>query len=245
MTTASDSVLPKPAPAPPPGKRRRRVRWALLLALVLLALFVFRAPLLRMAAGCLVREDPEQPTDAVLLLGGNDCTHEAARQYRAGLTRAVLLIESRPDRLVRSGVLPSDVVRRTGQLANDGVPGNAVQVVHSEATSHWEAAAALRAWMEEHPEQRLGILCEQFESRKLGYIYDGTLGRDLAARVAWYPVHDRRFDETNWWQGRSGAQSFFRDAAGLAHVLVHGEDRDLPPPLDADAYERAVCPNLP
>ncbi|HEY3966487.1 MAG TPA: hypothetical protein VGM05_18135 [Planctomycetaceae bacterium] len=199
-----------PPPVPPAATSNRRSRWTrrLLFAIVLLlAVGAFHGWLLTGLASCLVFEDPPAPTAAVLLLDGDRQFDTAARLYREG-RRTILVYRSRPDRLVRMGVLPQGDELARRELSKRGVSNEDVVVLAGELNSKSVIAAAVGNWLREHPEQTASVLCDRFTSRvwKLNLQWPADPG--VTERVRIVAIPNRRFNETNWWQSKPGLLAF-------------------------------------
>lgn len=195
----------------------RRWRYRLLLCgTVLLCLCLFHAPLLRLLAAALVVEVPsvavvvEVPSvavDALVVFDGDGCCDRAARSFHAGHASTLLLIEPRPRRLQRLGILPSDVELRTQELRRLGVPKDTLVVLPGSAGNDWAAVRRLGTWLSGHPSARVTLLCDPFGSRRLSYILHQVLGAE-ASRVGLQPIPPRQYDPANWWQQGAGMNAF-------------------------------------
>ncbi len=222
---------------------RSRRRWLrrLLFALILVgAVYLARGPLLHGAARLLIVEDPPQEVDALVLLDGDHLYETTALLYRNDVSKHVLLIQVPPTRLERMGIMPDPITVARRELTNGGVPESAVEVLATDKPGDWNRARRLRDWLNEHPDARVCVLCDRFNSRRTRYVFDHELGA-LSARVHWRPLTDRRYDERNWYQSKLGAVAFFDSYLSLAHVWVYGDavgDRE---EWDPDQYQN----NLP
>ncbi len=224
------------ASARPPKKRRWRRR---LIAggLVLLALYLFREPLLRTLAEVVVAEDPLTPADGLVVLDGDHVREQAAQLYHADYARHVLLIERRPRRLERLGILPSDLELARHRLHSLEVPDEALAVLPGRALNDWDALRLLGDWLSHHPGERIILLCDRFSSRRLSHILRRVLAGE-AGRVYLHPLPSRRYDQTNWWRTREGVNALVTAYLGLGYVWVYGEEsEEARCEFDLDAYE--------
>ena len=219
---------------------RRWPQRLLLIALLLVALYLGRAQLLRAAAGLLIAEDPLEPCDAVLMLGGDRVYSTAAQLYRDGVAKRILLIETAPTRTERMGLQPTEEARARRVLEGEGVPAEAFTVLPAGAYTDWERARRLLGWLHEHPGARVTVLCARFNSRRLRVVFDRTLGPEEAGRVTLRALPDRLFDEASWWHRKEGVLDFFYGAVGLTHVGLAGEPRAGRHPWDPDQYELSL-----
>ncbi len=226
---------------PPPTSRRKK--WALRLlvaAAVAVTLYLARAPLLRAVGGWLVVDDAPQAGDVVLLLDADRGFDRAADRYRAGLAPGVLVLETPPGRLQRLGVVPSRGETARRALAERDVPVMAVTVVECPGWGDWNRARALRTWLTDNPAARVAVLGDRLNSRRTRGIFRGILGDDLAGRVHWCALPDRRYDETNWWQNKTGLRACCNGYLGLAHGALYGENSRAADEWDPDQYEQLL-----
>jgi len=214
--------------------RRPWLRWLLILVLLL---FLARRPILQAAGSFLVVDESESPADYVLILDADRGYEHAANLYHAGSFTGVVLIETCPNRLERTNILPTLTVLFRQQLRARRVPDQAVTVLPGEARNDWETARLLGDWLRQHPGERVTALCHRFNSRRTRYIFDTVLGAESAPRVSLRAIPQRGFDETSWWQSKAGLLDFFDHSVGLGYVLLAGEDPEWRE-WDADAYER-------
>jgi hypothetical protein len=236
------------APGQNTDQPRRRLSWKvrlLLATLLLTALVLFHAPLLRSVARLLVLEGPLVPTDAVVIVGRSGPYQSVpfdvvADLYHQGMVGAVVLIEDRSSRLVRTGILPTleSVVQR--ELDARRVPTRTLTVLAGEYRTGWDSAQALRDWLQEHPQAHVTLLCNQFGSRANALIVRTVLGTETAWRVHWRALPDSRFDVTNWWQQRHGIVAVLGSYIGLVHTYVVGEPAEQAARWDPDEFERTL-----
>lgn len=221
-----------------PSKLLTRSRF--ILAAMLVLAVTLHAPALRLAARLLVVDENFASVDAVVVVSGDRSIDEAVRLVREGRARDVLLIEPCPTRLVRYGVLAPQAEQRRSQLIARGVAESAVVVLDGEANGNWESVRRLGRWLNEHPERRVLILRDRFHGRYQHHIVGAVIDEAAARRVSYCGLQDRRFDESNWWQSRSGIKEFIASAMDLAHVLVCGESPPTVEWWDPDEYERQL-----
>lgn len=248
----SDTPVPKAGATTPPtseegasrqrwGHRWRfRLIWIGATSAVMVAVYLFRTPLLQSAAwGVIVPKTLERP-GAVLMLGGPPCFDELQRLSRNGRLDRVLVIEWEPDRLVRTGLQPKGEFMARTELERRSLPPALVTVVPGRATSLWDAARQLRAWMRTHDDTEVLVLCTQFSSREQHRVFSLVLGHELAQRVHWLPVRAKRYDPSNWWKRKEGHVEFFGSCLGLLHVLFYGEGASTGKKWDTDEWVQVV-----
>lgn len=230
-----------PSATPTPPKKRRRWRRLFLALSLLLALAVFfRAPLLRGVAGFLNVDEPPEPAEYVLIMGGDGAIAEAARYYRAGLASQVLLLEMRHHRLERLGILPTGVEILQRALTADGVPSERIAVIDAQVGEGWDFLRRVGAWLDERPAAHVTLLTDQFSSRSLRYRL-----RTVLVPAAWKRVHihtlpHRWYDETNWWRRKEGVLQVYHGYLRLTQDRVRGEDREPWRDWDLEGYKQAL-----
>jgi hypothetical protein len=206
---------------------------------MILALVIGHQPLLRLLAGVLIAEEPDNGATWLVLLDRNLDPECAAKYIRAEEGAQVLLIGWVPERTEALGVLPLRAERERQFLVSRDVPVSAIHVWPEQTRDDWDRARALGAWLREHPEVQVAVLCDRFGSRRLRIILDRSLGAD-ASRAHVTAVPDRRYDETNWWRRQEGTVHTWYGFTSLSYVCLVGEGDAPTPNWDLDAYERAL-----
>jgi hypothetical protein len=223
---------------------RRMIRWIGLVTAVLACLWLARGPILRGLALGLVAEDDLPEKAAVWLGGGEGSLEIAARFYREELSRVVLVARPEPDRLVQIGILPSWETIVQDELARRGVPRSAVQILGSHCRSEWDSARAFGAWLAQHPERNVILLCNRFNSRECLVVLEQTLAPGAAGRIHLIALADRRYDENDWWTTRTGVKDFFGGWLGLMYARLLGEPPRRAEPWDPDRYQSELAKRL-
>jgi hypothetical protein len=217
------TVMDESSPATPPNQpfRSRWRRRLAILGILLLAVWVFRASLLRGLAAGLIVDDrppalqhgalqhgdlPPEPADAVLILGGDRQFDLAADLYHPGAT-TVLIYRSRPDRMVRMGIMPPahEIARR--ELLKRGISSQDLDELAGASLSRSTIGVALGGWLAEHPERKVHVLCDRFTSRTWKVAFRRDVDPSLARQIFIEPLPDRQFDETNWWRSKVGTMA--------------------------------------
>jgi hypothetical protein len=207
-------------------------------ALLVLCLYLFRAPILRSAAWPLITEEPPEGVEWVLILSGDQSSERAAQLFRESGAQ-VLLVQGQPGRLERLGILPPRETRARIQLARQGVPEGAVVSVPSEGGTDWDAARALRGWLERRPEARVAALCDRFDSRRQRLVLDRILGPE-SGRVRLLALPNRSHDETCWWTQKGGTLDLCNSYLRLGHAWWCGESDEPWQEWDPDSYEKGL-----
>jgi uncharacterized SAM-binding protein YcdF (DUF218 family) len=225
------------------GKRKRRYWARALLATVVLGAFLygFRVPILRGVATYLIVDEPSAVADYVLVLPGVDRRYDRAAQIlQAGSAASILLVERRPKRLERMGLLPSFESVSQHELVSRGVPASSITVIPGQTRTDWERARRLRAWLDSQPATRIVVLSERFGGRKLRYVLDKTLGADYAGRVRLLGLPERSYDENDWWRHREGVVKIFDAYLNLAYTRLCGEESEEWREWDPEQFKKTL-----
>jgi hypothetical protein len=214
------------------------------LLIVTVSLWFCRHIILQAAAAPLVVDQSPADCAYILVLNGDYWSarwfDEAADLYREDPSRRILLVESRPERAVRLGVLPSYAERSRRVLAARGVPREAVVVIPGEAPDVWAEVELLRQWLSERPDADVRALSDRFSSRAQRVVLDRVLPAEDAARVTVCALPDIRCNEHNWWQSRWGAKAFLYGWLKLAYACCGEAETDPAPTWNPDEYERTL-----
>jgi hypothetical protein len=236
-----------------PCNKRPKFRWRrrfLVAVVVLVGAAILHVPLLRIAAGFLVADERNEDGQYVGLLIGNygpdgdGCFDEVAKLCRGKPSCGVVVIEPRKTRLVEMGVIPSLTKLSRRELESRGLSPHAIARIVSNGRDAWATAHALNAWLAEHAEGSMTLLCSRFHSAHLRYVLNAVLDPVQAARVRVCGLADRRFDETNWWLTRDGIKAFGDGWLRQFHSWCIGESCNPSPICSANDFEGVVRRSL-
>ena len=224
----------------------RRIRkWPAIVALIAAAVvWFFHATFLQGLAAPLIADAPDDSFQYVGIIerdnapDGDWCFDEAARLAREKPQCHILLIESGRTRLVEIGVLPSFESLCRDELETQGVPPQDISVVHGDGYDDWSTARAIRTWLADHPNATLLVLCGRFHSAHFQHALDTTLDTGRAACVCVRGLHNRRYDETDWWKSRTGIKAFGYGWLRYLHGWLANRNQQPPVHRNADDYER-------
>ncbi len=176
---------------------------------LLFLLYLFRAPILRVAGEFWVVDDGLRPSDAILIL--SDDNYRADRAARA----AELFRDGWAPRVVASGVMLrpyagiSELMER--DLTGRGVPRDAVIRFPQTAASTREEAEALLSLVRERNWRRVLIVTSNYHTRRSRFIFSRVFPSTVEVRVV--PAPDPDFDPSNWWHTRLGKKYFVYELA--------------------------------
>ena len=194
---------------------------------LLLVLYLVRRPILQFAGELLIVEDPMQPSDVLIVLGGDnlhgDRAARAAELYRGRWAPRV--VASGPP--LRSYASEADLTYK--DLSERGVPADAlIRLAHSAQNTHEEAQAirrlvAARGW------ERVLIVTSNYHTRRSRYIFRRVLPASVQVCVVSAPDHD--FDSSTWWHTRRGQKLFLDEWAGMLIIFweLRALDENVPP----------------
>jgi hypothetical protein len=223
-----------------PRSWRRRWLVRLIVVAVLVALLIlFRQPILRGLAGQLIVDDLGAENSTVLILNGDRSPELAVKAFQDGKTREILVIDWRPDRPVRLGILPEPKTVERQVLVKQGVPDEAIKEMPGQVRDMHQVAVSINFWLSKHPDRHLTVYCGRFGSRYVDVVFRRALG-EQRWRVHLHAVAHPEYDEDDWWRNKSGLKSFWQENVRLAFLLTHGAPRHDETEWDADAYERAL-----
>lgn len=166
-----------------------------------------RDSLLRSAADLWIVSDPIDPADAAAVLGGGveDRPFAAAKYYKEGLVKKILVSKTYEGPAEKLGAVVPEAVASREILLKLGVPASAIETFGPSRNTHQEALA-LRAWAEETGAHSLIVPTEIFSARRVRWTLHHVLGHDIITRVpALVPPGYNRAD---WWQHDRGILAF-------------------------------------
>ena len=210
---------------PPKCRWQQRRKGLLVLSAIVLLMVLARGPLLYMVALPLVHADGPISATGILLLGGDTRLDETTQFHQKNPDGDVLLLQPAPGRLVRMQILtsPEDLARN--DLVERGVSVSKISVVNW-ASFDEAMETALGRWLNDHPDVKLVVVCDAFESRGVRWRLDRQLPRQTAARLAVRPLVSQSFRQSDWWHSKRGIMALLRSWTGLVmHVVDRGTER--------------------
>lgn len=202
-------------------------RRAILAARVLGVLLALGTMLPGMAGRFLVVDEPLEPADAIVVLGGGTPAREieAARLYQEGWAPRIVLVQARTDlgeakaleALAAAGFgHPSVWEQRRQTLLDLGVPDAAIERVGAAAE---ETLDELRIAARTLGEGASAILVSSSQhTRRVRLYWDYLTGGRLRARV--HPVSGDGFDPDFWWRDGVARLAVLREYAGIGNYVL-------------------------
>jgi hypothetical protein len=233
-TEASPQLSPPSAPSP------IRWRWRLgALLLGIIAIWFCRAPLLRLVPALLITGTISAPIDVVVIMDGAGSYEEAARRLRENPSVEIWLFDRQPNRLQQRGIIPPS---RDCALANC----EAVGITKDRIRFPSQQVAGIRSLLDEidrlaaeHPEQRIGLLTDEWNSRRIAGQMQHRIAGPARSRVVLLPVSDPSVPRDSWWQTKPARRRVAESAMAIvADWLI--VDRDASPVLMSDDELRSA-----
>ena len=174
-------------------------------------LYLARHPLLRIAGGFWVVEDPVEHADVIIVIGDDDLSgsraFHAAGLFRAGWAPQIVA----SGRRLRPQVGLAELIAR--DLESFGVPSTAVVRFDHDAANTREEALALRRLVAEKQWRSVLLVTSSYHTRRARYIFRKLLPPEVSLAVI--PAHDPAFDPNHWWQNRSGLKIFLLESVSF------------------------------
>jgi uncharacterized SAM-binding protein YcdF (DUF218 family) len=216
----------------------RRWRAASVVAALLVAtLYSVRAPLLEAAGHFLIREDPPQAADAIVVLSGSfpDRILEAVDLYSEGHARHVVLCRDPENQaleaLRRRGVEVRPGYERNRYVAESlGVPAEAIHVVGRSAGSTFDEAQQVLRYVRRQGFDSILLVTSKIHTRRAGAIYRHLAGD--AIRIFVRPAREDPFRPASWWGSRTAIRRVVIEYQKL--LVFFFVDRWWVGPIDAD-----------
>jgi uncharacterized SAM-binding protein YcdF (DUF218 family) len=188
-----------------------RLLFLLCLALFCFIIYLVRYPLLRLAGGFWVVDEPPKPSDAIVMLSDDDYQADraahAAELYRAGWAPRVIA----SGRLLRPYAGIADLEEH--DLESDGVPASAVVKLPGADRNTRQECQNIGQFVGAQGWKRILLVTSNYHTRRARYICSRVLpvGTTLIVSAA----RDTDYDPDNWWTTRQGAKMFFDETVGI------------------------------
>jgi uncharacterized SAM-binding protein YcdF (DUF218 family) len=188
-----------------------RLAGLVFLAVVALVLFFARFALMRAAGDWLVVSDSLQPSNAIIVLSGDDVNGDraarAAQIYKAGWAPVVVASGTE----IRTYLSEADLEMR--DLESDGVPANAIVPLRQNALYTLQESRDLLQLCRAKHWTRVIVVTSNFHTRRARYIFQHVFPPSVQVRVS--PSSDVNFHPGSWWETRQGMKTFARETAAL------------------------------
>ncbi|MEX1027729.1 MAG: hypothetical protein WD049_06950 [Candidatus Paceibacterota bacterium] len=208
----------------------------------MLAALIFAHPwIFQGLARQLIRDDPLQQADFVVITGGDRRYDWVADQYAARNVRKVLQFRSSPKRLYEFGVLPYPHEQARAELIECGVDAEDIVFIDETARNSWERADQLERWMAERPDATVAVVADRLGSGAVDEVFRQAMSPEVYERISIHSLRDRRYDESDWWKSRRGMKSFYGAAVSWLTVRLGGRpEYQYEDDWDPEEYEREL-----
>ncbi len=206
----------------PARKRSILMRWLVLLAAVLVVLLVAAAAF-RGAGRWLVRPNPPERADAIVVLSGSMPyrAEEAANLYRAAYAPAVWITrpENPGDMLDPMGIHylgEQDYNRQI--LLHAGVPDQAIRVLPGTIVNTEQELSEVALALRQEGKSSVLIVTSPEHTRRVRALWKILVGSKMKAIVCAAPQDP--FDADHWWRNTRDAFAVAREMMGLLNAWL-------------------------
>ena len=177
-------------------------------------------PLLRAMSRWLDVGESPQHADYVLVLNGSLNTRPfvTAALIKADMARQALITQISP--LMGNPFLPpSDVINRDVLLAR-GIAPDDVRILPAAATTTYDEAQALAAFLKEHTEARVLIVTDASHTRRSHWVFAKALGRQ-SEQVSFVSAPADQYGPDDWWRDEAGFLAITTEYLKLVFYVVY------------------------
>jgi len=191
---------------------RKRLAAAAVLLLAAAALWYYSTPLLTAYARLFEINDASKGADALIVLGGGVQTRPdyAARLMREGYAPDLLVTSPRPLNTVHPEIFPSETEQAVKVFATYGLTPGVVPSLKGGATSTFDEAYDLAAFIKKRPMRRIIIVTDAFHTSRAAYAFykvfaaEGLGNVVIETAAAPNPI----FSAENWWRTERGFSTY-------------------------------------
>jgi uncharacterized SAM-binding protein YcdF (DUF218 family) len=201
--------------------RRRLLAGLLLLALVLALLWAARVPVLRAAAGWLDVGIRSQKADFVMVLTGEENARPfaAVSLLKAGFARGALVTEIAATPSVIDMIVPPAHEINRQVLLRGGVVASAITILPASATTTYDEAKALAAFLRDRPQIRVLVVTSDCHTRRSRWVFSRALAGQ-SHQVSFVSAPNDSYRSDYWWQDEAGFVTITAEYLKLAFYVV-------------------------
>jgi uncharacterized SAM-binding protein YcdF (DUF218 family) len=174
-------------------------------------LYLVRTPILRLAGGVWVVDDPPQASDAIVMLGDDnynaDRASRAAQIFKAGYAPRIIV----SGRYLRPYASIAELEEH--DLIDRGVPQAAIVRFAHHADNTREETTAISQVLASHGWKRILLVTSNYHTRRSRYLAERVFPPGTVLRVVAAPDSD--YDPLSWWRTRNGLKIFAHECAGI------------------------------
>jgi uncharacterized SAM-binding protein YcdF (DUF218 family) len=213
----------------------------LVLVLLLAALYLARAPLLRLTASSWIVEDPLTQSDAIIVLSDDnffaDRATRASELFRQRLAPGIVASgrRLRPTAGIAE-LMEHDLIER-------GVPQDRILRFPHDADNTKEEAEALAPLVAQKHWHSVIVVTSNYHTRRARYIFEKIFPREVTVRMA--SARDGDFDPDHWWEYRKSLKAFVRELAGMVVATWELRNESTHKPHGPSGSNQAAQPGLP
>lgn len=165
----------------------------------------------RQAGSWLVKADPPQKSDAIMVLMGSvpDRVLQAADLYQQGIAPRIIIIEPEHgswEKVIARGIHPTFGAEQFKEVAVWlGIPDSCITVLPGEAESTKQEAQIISAWLKQHSSvDTLTLVSSNNHTLRSGMIFRKKFKKDeVKTEVILSPSpYSKHNDLSKWWRDR-------------------------------------------
>jgi uncharacterized SAM-binding protein YcdF (DUF218 family) len=142
----------------------------------------------------------------------------AAKLFKAGLAKKVLVSRVRASPEIDSGILPPHHEVLTRVLVYRGVPRADIELLGRDNDSTFDEARWLAAFVATRPEVRITVVTTNCHTRRAQWIFSQVLGKAMD-RVWFVSTPAGKFRPENWWRNEEGFSTVLGENLKLAFYV--------------------------
>jgi len=201
---------------------RRTVFCAAAVAAVVVLLGMVHPWLLRAMSQWLDVGERPRAADYVMVQGGDETSRPfvAAVLIKGGYAKCAITVKAMRNPDISAIVLPPahEIIRQV--LEKCGVPKRDILILPGEATTTFDEAAALAAFLEDRPHVKVLVVTNDYHTRRSRWIFRGVLG-DRADQISFVSAPTDYFPIDHWWQYEEGFVVIINEYIKLAFYLIY------------------------
>lgn len=182
------------------------------LGLTLILVWYFSASLLSAYAGLFQINNARKGADAIIVLGGNQETRPeyAAMLAKSGYADHVFVTNPRPMSTKHPEIYLNETLLYQKVLAVYDINATIIPSLKGGATSTFDEAYDVAAYLENHPMKRIIIVTDAFHTSRSHYAFAkvfSLLGKeDIIIEMAAAP--NEVYTNENWWKTEKGIKAY-------------------------------------
>lgn len=179
---------------------------------MLVSTTLFSENILASYAGMFRIDNASKGADCILILSGNEQTRpdQAARLMQEGYSKKLYHTDQKQWNCKHKEILGDPFDKAQAILATYNLSADIIPSIKEGATSTFDEAYDLVAFLRAHPMKRIILVTDAFHTARAHYAFRKVLDqhnhKDLAIEMSAAP--NDIFDENNWWKSEKGITAY-------------------------------------